>query len=85
MFLEDDVLNVIAGQYIQRSCVSKDGKPPSVIGWAITENNSTSIIRSWLGDSLQKFDISRKCIGLFYKFETQSISMIRQKFGMKSS
>ncbi|CAB3400505.1 unnamed protein product [Caenorhabditis bovis] len=45
----------IAGEPITQSCVSRKGKPPPTIGWAIAVDDQGKNIVSWLGESRSKF------------------------------
>ncbi|CAJ0945343.1 unnamed protein product, partial [Mesorhabditis belari] len=51
---KDLTIPAIAGDLIQRSCVSKMGKPPAKIGWAISFDSEGKNIFSWLGESRSK-------------------------------
>nr|4OFY_A Chain A, Protein SYG-1, isoform b [Caenorhabditis elegans]4OFY_B Chain B, Protein SYG-1, isoform b [Caenorhabditis elegans]4OFY_C Chain C, Protein SYG-1, isoform b [Caenorhabditis elegans] len=48
-------LKAIAGDPITQSCLSRKGKPPPTIGWAIASDEHGKHIVSWLGESRSKF------------------------------
>ncbi|KAK6110636.1 Immunoglobulin I-set domain family protein [Brugia pahangi] len=49
-------LRTVVGEYIQRSCISKHGKPQAKIGWLISDDPNASSVSLWLGDSREKFN-----------------------------
>ncbi|ULT80670.1 hypothetical protein L3Y34_010907 [Caenorhabditis briggsae] len=48
-------LKAIAGDPITQSCLSRKGKPPPTIGWAIASDEHGKHIIAWLGESRSKF------------------------------
>ncbi|CAJ0583085.1 unnamed protein product, partial [Mesorhabditis spiculigera] len=51
---KDLTLNAIAGDVIKRSCISKKGKPPAKLGWAVAGDPEGKKIIAWLGESRSK-------------------------------
>uniref|UniRef100_A0A915BB99 Ig-like domain-containing protein n=1 Tax=Parascaris univalens TaxID=6257 RepID=A0A915BB99_PARUN len=48
------VLKATAGQRVQHFCVSKRGKPPASIRWAIADDPNAVNVLTWLEDALNK-------------------------------
>ncbi|CAI5456005.1 unnamed protein product [Caenorhabditis angaria] len=48
-------INAIARETITQTCVSRKGKPPPAIGWAISSDENGKNIIAWLGESKSKF------------------------------
>lgn len=63
LLVAESKLKAVAGHYIQRSCISRQGKPPAKIGWVISDDPDAAMVLTWLGDSRDKFDIVN---GSFY-------------------
>lgn len=56
LLLPESSLRTVAGQYIQRSCISSHGKPQAKVGWVISDDPNVSSVSVWLGDSKDKFN-----------------------------
>ncbi|PAV74906.1 hypothetical protein WR25_04044 [Diploscapter pachys] len=51
----DHILSAIAGEPISHSCISRKGRPPPKIGWAISSDSAGKHIISWIGETRAKF------------------------------
>ncbi|KAJ1367137.1 hypothetical protein KIN20_027991 [Parelaphostrongylus tenuis] len=58
------VINAIAGETVVQSCLSKKGKPPPRLGWALSTDPDGRNIATWLGETRVKFSHLFKTSGI---------------------
>lgn len=58
------VINAIAGERMVQSCLSRKGKPPPRLGWALSSDPDGKNIAAWLGETRVKFSHLFKTSGL---------------------
>ncbi|VDK57475.1 unnamed protein product [Cylicostephanus goldi] len=48
-------MNAVAGENVLQSCLSRKGKPPPRLGWALSYDAECRNISAWLGETRVKF------------------------------
>ncbi|RCN44985.1 immunoglobulin V-set domain protein [Ancylostoma caninum] len=48
-------MNAVAGEVVTQSCLSRKGKPPPRLGWALSNDAEGRNISTWLGETRVKF------------------------------
>ncbi|KAK5980041.1 Synaptogenesis protein syg-1 [Trichostrongylus colubriformis] len=61
---KNHVMNAIAGETVVQSCLSKKGKPPPRLGWALSYDSEGRSIATWLGETRVKFSHLFKTLGV---------------------
>nr|CDJ84416.1 Immunoglobulin I-set domain containing protein [Haemonchus contortus] len=55
LFKKSHTINAIAGEKVVQSCLSRKGKPPPRLGWALSSDPDGHDIVTWLGETRLKF------------------------------
>ncbi|EYB87950.1 hypothetical protein Y032_0254g284 [Ancylostoma ceylanicum] len=57
-------MNAVAGEAVTQSCLSRKGKPPPRLGWALSNDAEGRNISTWLGETRVKFSHLFKTSGV---------------------
>ncbi|WKY15802.1 hypothetical protein Q1695_000913 [Nippostrongylus brasiliensis] len=75
------VVNAIAGETVVQSCLSRKGKPPPRLGWALSIDPDGRNIVTWLGETRVKFSHLFKNAGLTQESLQAKVDEETQKDG----